>query len=659
MGPLRTVPTGPEEDKMVTITLKDGNKKEVKEGQSVLEIAKEISEGLARNAMAGRVDGKVVDLRYEIEKDCKLEILTFDDEDGKKAYWHTTSHIMAQAIKRLFGDKNVQLAIGPAIDDGFYYDFDTEYRFSEADFEKIEAEMKKIIKEDLPIERFELPRSEAIKLMEDAGESYKVELIEDLPEGEVISFYKQGEFTDLCAGPHLMSTGKVKCVKLLSTSGAYWRGNEKNKMLQRIYAISFPKASLLEEHLAKLQEARERDHRKLGKDLELFMTHKLVGSGLPMYLPNGATVRRLLERYIQDKEIKMGYKHVYTPSLANVELYKTSGHWDHYKEDMFPVMKMDNEELVLRPMNCPHHMLIFKSKMRSYKDLPIRIGELAHDFRYEDSGTVCGIERVREMCQNDAHLFVRPDQIKEEVANVVKLILDVYKDFGFKNYKFRLSLRDKNDKHKYFDDDEMWDKAESQLREILTELGLDFYEAEGEAAFYGPKLDVQLKSAIGHDVTVSTCQLDFLLPQRFELEYIGEDGKAHRPVVIHRAILGTLDRFMAFLTEETKGAFQTWLAPIQVKVLPISDKHLEYAKKVEKALLEKDVRVEVDDRAEKIGYKIREAQLQKVPYMLVVGNKEQEKGEVGVRNRKDGDIGAMKLEEFVAKVDEEIQTFAK
>ena len=479
--------------------------------------------------------------------------------------------------------------------------------------------------------------------------------IEDLPDGEEISFYKQGDFTDLCAGPHLMSTGKVKCVKLLSTSGAYWRGDEKNKMLQRIYAISFPKASLLEEHLAKLEEAKQRDHRKLGKDLELFMTHKLVGSGLPMYLPNGATVRRLLERYIQDKEIRMGYKHVYTPSLANVELYKTSGHWDHYKEDMFPVMKMDNEELVLRPMNCPHHMLIFKSKMRSYKDLPIRIGELAHDFRYEDSGTVCGIERVREMCQNDAHLFVRPDQIKDEVGKVVKLILDVYKDFGFKDYKFRLSLRDKNDKHKYFDDDEMWDKAESQLREILTELGLDFYEAEGEAAFYGPKLDVQLKSAIGHDVTVSTCQLDFLLPQRFELEYIGEDGKAHRPVVIHRAILGTLDRFMAFLIEETKGAFPTWLAPVQVKVLPISDKHLEYANKVKEALQDKEVRVEVDDRAEKIGYKIREAQLQKVPYMLVVGDKEQEAGEVGVRNRKDGDVGAMKLEDFVEK----IETFAK
>ena len=640
---------------MINIELKDGSKRQVEKGSSILKIARQISEGLARNATAGRVDGKVEDLRFPINKDCKLEILTFDDEDGKKAYWHTSSHIMAQAIKRLY--KDIQLAIGPSIDAGFYYDFDTEYRFSEEDFAKIEEEMKKIIKEDLPIERFELPREEAIKLMKDAGENYKVELIEDLPEDEVISFYKQGEFTDLCAGPHLMSTGKVKSVKLLSTSGAYWRGNENNKMLQRIYGVAFPKASLLEEHLQMLEDAKQRDHRKLGKDLELFMTHKLVGSGLPMYLPNGATVRRLLERYIQDKEIKMGYKHVYTPSLANVELYKTSGHWDHYKEDMFPVMKMDNEELVLRPMNCPHHMLIFKSKMRSYKDLPIRIGELAHDFRYEDSGSVCGIERVRQMCQNDAHLFVRPDQIKEEVAKVVKLILDVYKDFGFKDYAFRISLRDKNDKHKYFDDDEMWERAESELREILTELGLDFYEAEGEAAFYGPKLDVQLKSAIGHDVTVSTCQLDFLLPERFELEYIGEDGKAHRPVVIHRAILGTLDRFMAFLIEETKGAFPTWLSPLQVKVLPISDKHLEYANEVKKALEEKDVRVEVDERAEKIGYKIREAQLQKVPYMLVVGDKEEASGEVGVRNRKDGDLGAMKLEDFVSKIDSEIRNF--
>ena len=642
---------------MIEVELKDGSKKQVEAGQSVLDVAKSISEGLARVALAGRVDGKVVDLRYNLNKNCKLEILTFDDEDGKKAYWHTTSHIMAQAIKRLY--KNVKLAIGPAIDAGFYYDFDTDYRFSEADFEKIEAEMKKIIKEDLPIERFELPREEAIKLMKDAGEDYKVELIEDLPEDEVLSFYKQGEFTDLCAGPHLMSTGKVKCVKIMSTSGAYWRGDENNKMLQRIYGISFPKASLLEEHLQMLQEAKERDHRKLGKDLELFMTHKLVGSGLPMYLPHGATVRRLLERYIQDKEIKMGYEHVYTPSLANVSLYKTSGHWDHYKEDMFPVMKMDNEELVLRPMNCPHHMLIYKNKMHSYKDLPIRIGELAHDFRYEDSGSVCGLERVRQMCQNDAHLFVRPDQIKDEVARVVKLILDVYKDFGFEDYKFRLSLRDKNDKHKYFDDDQMWEKAEGELREILKELGLDFYEAEGEAAFYGPKLDVQLKSAIGHDVTLSTCQLDFLLPERFELEYIGEDGKAHRPVVIHRAILGSSDRFMAFLIEETKGAFPTWLAPVQVKILPISDKHLEYANKVKETLQEKELRVEVDDRAEKIGYKIREAQLQKVPYMLVVGDKEEQEGKVGVRDRKQGDIGAIPLDEFVSKIEEEVKTFAR
>ena len=642
---------------MITIELKDGSKREVESGLSVHEIAKSISEGLARNAMAGRVDGKVEDLRFKVEKDCKLEILTFDDLDGKKAYWHTTSHIMAQAIKRLY--KDVKLAIGPAIDGGFYYDFDTDYRFSESDFEKIEEEMKKIIKEDLEITRFELSRDEAIKLMKDAGEDYKVELIEDLPEDEVLSFYKQGEYVDLCAGPHLMSTGKVKCVKLLSVAGAYWRGNENNKMLQRIYGISFPKASMLEEHLQALEEAKARDHRRLGKELELFMTHKLVGSGLPMYLPNGATVRRLLERYIQDKEIKMGYKHVYTPSLANVALYKTSGHWDHYKEDMFPVMKMDNEELVLRPMNCPHHMLIYKSKMRSYKDLPIRIGELAHDFRFEDSGTVCGIERVRQMCQNDAHLFVRPDQIKEEVAKVVKLILEVYKDFGFENYEFRLSLRDKNDKHKYFDDDEMWEKAESELREILTEIGIPFYEAEGEAAFYGPKLDVQLKSAIGHDVTVSTCQLDFLLPQRFELEYVGEDGEMHRPVVIHRAILGTLDRFMAFLIEETKGAFPTWLAPVQVKVLPISEKHVEYAEKVRKVLEQKGIRVEVDSRAEKIGYKIREAQLKKVPYMLVVGDKEQEANAVGVRKRGEGDVGQMDLTEFANKIEEEVKNFEK
>ena len=641
---------------MIKVELKDRSILEIEPNMAIIDVARKISEGLARNAMAGKVDGEVKDLRYPIEKDCKLEILTFDDLDGKKAYWHTTSHIMAQAIKRLYGN-NIKLTIGPSIENGFYYDFDIEKSISENEFEKIEEEMKKIIKEDLPIERFSLPREDAIKLMKEMDEPYKVELIEELPEGEEISFYKQGEFTDLCAGPHLMSTGKVKAIKILSTSGAYWRGNENNKMLQRIYGISFPKASQVEEYMQKLEEAKQRDHRKIGKELELFMTHPLVGSGLPMYLPNGAIVRKLLERYIQDKEVAMGYQHVYTPSLANVDLYKTSGHWDHYKEDMFPVMKIDTEELVLRPMNCPHHMLVYKNKIHSYRDLPIRIGELAHDFRFEDSGSVCGLERVREMCQNDAHLFVRPDQIKEEVARVVKLILSVYEDFGFKDYEFRLSLRDKEDKHKYFDDDEMWEKAESQSRESLTELGINFYEAKGEAAFYGPKLDVQLKSAVGHDVTVSTCQLDFLLPERFELEYIGQDGEKHRPVVIHRAILGTFDRFMCFLIEETKGAFPLWLAPTQVKILTISDKQIEYAHKVEEKLQSIGIRVSLDDRSEKIGYKIREAQLQKVPYMLVIGDKEIEANTVGVRSRTDGDIGQMDLNEFADKIAEEVKNY--
>ena len=640
---------------MVKLKLKDGSIMEVEKGSSILDVAKKISEGLARIATCGEINGKVEDLRYEINEDCELVIHTFQDDDleGKKAYWHTTSHIMAQAIKRLYGD--VKLTIGPAIENGFYYDFDTEKHFSEEDFEKIEEEMKKIIKEDLPIERYSLPREEAIKFMKENDEPYKVELIEELPEGEEISFYKQGEFVDLCAGPHLMSTGKVKVVKLLSASGAYWRGNEKNKMLQRVYGISFPKKSQLEDYLKLLEEAKERDHRKIGKELDLFMTHELVGSGLPMYLPHGATIRRILERYIQDKEISLGYEHVYTPSLANVELYKTSGHWDHYKEDMFPVMKMDNEEMVLRPMNCPHHMLIYKNKLHSYRDLPIRIGELAHDFRYEASGSVCGLERVREMCQNDAHLFVTPEQIQSEISEVVKLILAVYEDFGFENYSFRLSLRDKNDKHKYFDDDEMWESAESQLRDTLKALNLDFYEAEGEAAFYGPKLDVQIKSALGHDVTISTCQLDFLLPERFKLTYIGEDGKEHRPVVIHRAILGSSDRFMAFLIEETKGALPLWLAPTQAKILPISDAQLEYARKIEAEYRKAGIRIEVDDRNEKIGYKIREAQLQKIPYMLVVGDKEIEANAVAVRSRKEGDLGQVNKEEFLERMQEEIE----
>ena len=635
---------------MIKVSLKDGSIIEVEKGSSILEVAKKISEGLARVATAGEVDGKIKDLRYELEEDCNLVIHTFEsDLEGKKAYWHTSSHIMAQAVKRLFPD--VKFAIGPAIDEGFYYDFDVEQPFTDEDKEKIEEEMKKIIKENISIERFSLSRKEALELMKD--QPYKKELIEELPEGEEISFYKQGDFTDLCAGPHLESTGKVKVIKILSSSGAYWRGSEKNKMLQRIYAISFPKASQLEEHLKLLEEAKQRDHRKIGKDLKLFMTHKLVGSGLPMYLPNGALIRKILERYIQDKEFEMGYQHVYTPSLANVDLYKTSGHWDHYKDDMFPAMKLDNEEIVLRPMNCPHHMLIYKNEMHSYRDLPIRIGELAHDFRYEASGSVCGLERVREMCQNDAHLFVRPDQIKEEFGRVVKLILSVYKDFGFEDYSFRLSLRDKDNKEKYFDDDNMWEMAENQLRDILNELDIPYYEAKGEAAFYGPKLDVQIKTALGHDITVSTCQLDFLLPERFELEYIGEDGKEHRPVVIHRAILGTFDRFMSFLIEETKGAFPVWLSPIQVKILPISEKQHDYAKVVEEKMKKAGLRVKLDDRNEKIGYKIREAQLEKVPYMVIIGQKEVDENVISVRSRKDGDIGASNTDEFIEKVKEE------
>ena len=641
---------------MLKVSLKDKSSLEVEKGTTILEVAKKISEGLARNATCGEVDGEVKDLRYELQKDCNLVIHTFQEEDleGKKAYWHTTSHIMAQAVKRLFPD--VKFAIGPSIDNGFYYDFDVETPFTDEDKAKIEEEMKKIIKENIEIERFSLPKKEALELMKD--QPYKVELIEELPEGEEISFYKQGDFTDLCAGPHLLSTGKVKAVKILSSSGAYWRGSEKNKMLQRIYAISFPKASQLQEYLDFLEEAKQRDHRKIGKDLDIFMTHKLVGSGLPMYLPNGATIRRILERYIQDKEIALGYAHVYTPSLANVELYKTSGHWDHYKEDMFPVMKMDNEEMVLRPMNCPHHMLIYKHQMHSYRDLPIRIGELAHDFRYESSGSVCGLERVRQMCQNDAHLFVRPDQIKEEVGRVLNLIKEVYqKDFGFpaSSFKYRLSLRDKANKEKYIDNDEMWETAESQLREILKELNIDFYEAEGEAAFYGPKIDIQIRTALNHDVTIPTCQLDFALPERFELEYIGEDGKAHRPVVIHRAILGSSDRFISFLLEETKGNLPVWVAPVQVKILPITDNQHEYAYRVKEELQAKGIRVEVDDRNEKTGYKIREAQLQKIPYMLIVGEKEVEGNTVSIRSREEGDIGAKSIKDFTTEILEKIE----
>lgn len=641
---------------MIKITLKDGFVKEVESGISVIELAGQISEGLARVATAGKINGEVVDLRTIIENDANVEILTFENDiEGKKAYWHTTSHIMAQAVKRLYGD-SVKLAIGPSIDEGFYYDFDSDdKKISQVDFEAIEAEMKKIIKENLEISRFELPRNEAIELAKKLKEPYKVELINDLPEDEVISFYKQGEFTDLCAGPHLMSTGKVKIVKLLKVAGAYWRGSEKNKMLQRVYAISFPKQSMLDEYLQKLEEAKERDHRKLGKELGIFMTSDLVGKGFPMWLPNGFLLRRALSDYIMDKELKLGYKHVLTPSLGSVDLYKTSGHWDHYKDDMFPVMEMDNEAYVLRPMNCPHHMMIYKNFLHSYHDLPLRMAEVAHDFRFEDSGTLVGLERARCFTQNDSHIFCRPDQIKDEFKAVIELILDTYKDFGFKNYKFRLSLRDPENKEKYFDNDELWNKSENELREVLIELGVDFYEAKGEAAFYGPKLDVQVISALGHDVTLSTCQLDYQLPEKFELEYVDENGDKVRPVVVHRAILGSLDRFVAFLLEETKGNLPVWLAPVQVKVLPISDKFIDEAKKVYEACFNADLKVELDDRAEKIGYKIREAQTQKIPYMLIVGAKEVETNTVSIRKRSEGEIGSLSIEDTVAKIKQEIE----
>ena len=641
---------------MIKITLKDGFIKEVESGISVIELAGQISEGLARVATAGKINGEVVDLRTIIENDANVEILTFENDiEGKKAYWHTTSHIMAQAVKRLYGD-SVKLAIGPSIDEGFYYDFDSDdKKISQVDFEAIEAEMKKIIKENFEISKFELPRNEAIELAEKLKEPYKVELINDLPEDEVISFYKQGEFTDLCAGPHLMSTGKVKIVKLLKVAGAYWRGSEKNKMLQRVYAISFPKQSMLDEYLQKLEEAKERDHRKLGKELGIFMTSDLVGKGFPMWLPNGFLLRRALSDYIMDKELKLGYKHVLTPSLGSVDLYKTSGHWDHYKDDMFPVMEMDNEAYVLRPMNCPHHMMIYKNFLHSYHDLPLRMAEVAHDFRFEDSGTLVGLERARCFTQNDSHIFCRPDQIKDEFKAVIELILDTYKDFGFKNYKFRLSLRDPENKEKYFDNDELWNKSENELREVLIELGVDFYEAKGEAAFYGPKLDVQVISALGHDVTLSTCQLDYQLPEKFELEYVDENGDKVRPVVVHRAILGSLDRFVAFLLEETKGNLPVWLAPVQVKVLPISDKFIDEAKKVYEACFNADLKVELDDRAEKIGYKIREAQTQKIPYMLIVGAKEVETNTVSIRKRSEGEIGSLSIEDTVAKIKQEIE----
>ena len=583
---------------------------------------------------------------------------TFENEEYRQTYWHTCSHIMAQAVKRLWPE--VKLAIGPSIKEGWYYDMDAPFAFTPEHMEKIEAEMRKICKEKLKLERFELPREEAVKFMEEKGEPYKVELIQDLPEDAHISFYKQGEFTDLCAGPHLDSTGRVKgnAIKLLACNAAYWRGDSNRETLQRIYGIAFPKKEELDAYLERIEEAKRRDHRKLGRELGLFMTNDLVGKGMPMFLPKGYTVWQILENYIKEKERKLGYQHVMTPCVGTVDLYRTSGHWDHYKENMFPAMEVEDESFVLRPMNCPHHMMIYANRPHSYRQLPVRIGEVAHDFRFEASGTLKGIERARHFCQNDAHLFVTPDQIKSEVAAVCDQTLDVYKDFNITNYRCVLSLRDPADKKKYHDDDEMWNKAEGALREVLTELGIHFTEEIGEAAFYGPKLDVNVQPAVGNEYTLSTCQLDFCLPARFHLKYADKNGEEQTPVVLHRAILGSLDRFMAYLIEETMGACPAWLAPVQVKVLPITDRTLDYANELSAALDAKGFRVEVDDRNEKIGKKIRETTLEKVPYMLVVGDRDMENKTVSVRTRGGEDLGAMSLEEFSTKLGEEVRTKA-
>ena len=578
---------------------------------------------------------------------------TFENKVFKDTYRHTTSHILAQAMKRLHPE--VKLAIGPAIEDGFYYDFDSETPFTPEILEELEAEMKKICKERIPLERFELPREEAIKFMADRNEPYKVELIEDLPEGEVISFYKQGDFTDLCAGPHLDSTGRVKAnaFKLTSVTGAYWRGDSSRKMLQRIYGTCFQKKEELDEYLARLEEAKQRDHRKLGRELQLFMTDDLVGRGLPMFLSRGYTVWRELENYIRDKELRLGYQHVMTPCIGTVELYKTSGHWEHYKENMFPAMEVEDEMYVLRPMNCPHHMRIYASRRHSYRDLPLRIGEIAHDFRYESSGTLKGIERARHFCQNDAHLFVTPEQIKDEVSRVCDLIFECYKDFGITDYRCVLSLRDPADKHKYHDDDAMWNTAENALREVLIELGIEFTEEIGEAAFYGPKLDVNVRPAVGGEYTLSTCQLDFCLPAKFDLKYIDRDGSEKTPVVLHRAILGSLDRFMAYLLEETMGNLPLWLAPEQIRILTVTDRANPYGESVCTALVDRGFRAELDDRNEKIGKKIREAQTMKIPYMLVLGDKEVENGTITVRSRSGGDLGTFSLDDYIAKITDE------
>ncbi|QKS72015.1 threonine--tRNA ligase [Paenalkalicoccus suaedae] len=634
----------------VVLTFPDGAKKEFAAGVTMEEVAGSISSGLKKSALAGKVNGEPIDLRTPIQEDAAIEILTYDTKEGIDVLRHSTAHLLAQAIKRIYSDHEVKLGIGPVIEEGFYYDIDIDVNLTTEDLPKIEKEMKRIIDENLEIKRVEVTREEAIKRYEELGDELKLELLQDIPEGETLTIYEQGEFFDLCRGVHVPSTSKLKKFKLMAINGAYWRGDSNNKMLQRIYGTAFQKQSELDEHLRILEERKERDHRKLGKELGIFALNQKVGQGLPLWLPKGATVRRTVERYIVDIEERLGYDHVYTPVLGSVDLYKTSGHWDHYKDDMFPVLEMDNEDLVLRPMNCPHHMMVYKNQKYSYRNLPVRIAELGTMHRHEMSGALAGLQRVRAMTLNDAHIFCRPDQLKEEFIRVVELIQAVYKDFGIDDYYFRLSYRDKENKEKYVDNDEMWEKAQGMLKQAVDEMGVEYVEAEGEAAFYGPKLDVQVKTALGKDETLSTVQLDFHLPNRFDLAYTGEDGKDHRPVVIHRGVVSTMERFIAFLLEEYKGAFPTWLAPVQVQAIPVSDVHMDYVRKVEDKLKQAGVRVNVDVRDEKLGYKIREAQMQKIPYLLVLGDKEIESNGVNVRRYGQQQTEEQSLDEFVEHI---------
>lgn len=644
---------------MIKITFPDGAVKEFESGTTTLAIAESISKSLAKKALAGKVNGKLVDLTRPIEEDASIEIITPDHEDALGLVRHSAAHLMAQAMRRLY--PNIHFGVGPAIDSGFYYDTDNgQNQVTAEDLPAIEAEMMKIVKENLPIERRVLSKQEALEIF--ASDPYKVELISELPEEEVITAYQQGEFIDLCRGPHVPSTGRIQVFKLLSVAGAYWRGNSNNQMMQRVYGTAFFDKKALKEYIRLREEAKERDHRKLGKELDLFMVSPEVGSGLPFWLPKGATIRRTIERYIVDKEVRLGYQHVYTPIMGDVELYKTSGHWDHYQEDMFPPMDMgDGEMLVLRPMNCPHHMMVYKNTIHSYRELPIRIAELGMMHRYEKSGALSGLQRVREMTLNDGHTFVRPDQIKDEFKRTLELMVAVYADFNITDYRFRLSYRDPNNTDKYFDDDAMWEKAQAMLKAAMDELELDYFEAEGEAAFYGPKLDVQVKTALGTEETLSTIQLDFLLPERFDLTYVGEDGEnTHRPVVIHRGIVSTMERFVAYLTEVYKGAFPTWLAPIQATIIPVSvDAHGDYAYEIKERLQMKGLRVEVDDRNEKMGYKIRASQTQKIPYQLVVGDKELEDATVNVRRYGSKETAVEDLNIFIDAMEAEVKNYSR